>query len=246
MQQRAAAQARLSPSRARDPSHGADDLTDPTASHEYFEAHRSQLSLRYRRGSHNMGMMPRTPAQERLRTPASADLSIAFGVQRLLSTTAGRPTSENEKVAVGLGSQSQPRRDHATMIPSSASTRSLVSKIVSDDRDGACPDRANPRTTSRSGCLAPRLDSSLLRVASIKIQGTNYRAPDRGKDAISFFITVDILHPPASWGPTTCRRASPHLRPHGPSRRATATLSASMPSFAARSARSIPAPRSSA
>ncbi|KAI3480692.1 hypothetical protein L1887_57171 [Cichorium endivia] len=100
---------------------------------------------------------------------------------------------------------SGPNRNRAeitpTMIPSSASSRSLVSKVVSEDRlSRGTGSRRSKDDVKKHRVLAPRLDSSLLRVASVKIQGTNYRSPDRGKEAISFLITVDILHPPASWG----------------------------------------------
>lgn len=210
MQQRAAAQAQAqSISRSR-PHHAPDDVTDPSAGHEDFEAIDRSSASGTDDGSHNMGAMPRTPAQERLRTPIQQQ---SYSSPSAVPTSPYQPQVERPAETERSLLASGPNRNRAeatpTMVPSSTSTRSLVNKVLPDDRMGRGLLSRKSKDDVPKRVLAPRLDSSLLRVASIKIQGTNYRSPDRGKDAISFFITVDILQPPASWGISNMSSAEP-------------------------------------
>lgn len=82
------------------------------------------------------------------------------------------------------------------------SQRSTTSRSFTDDRPSSGSSRRASRAKdlSRKMLLSPRLDASLLRVVALKIAATNYRLAERGREAISFFITVEILQPPASWG----------------------------------------------
>lgn len=47
---------------------------------------------------------------------------------------------------------------------------------------------------------SPRLDSTLLRTVNLRVAGSNLRTNERGKEVISFFVTVEILSPPPNWG----------------------------------------------
>ncbi|KAJ9477694.1 GTPase-activating protein BEM3 [Pseudozyma hubeiensis] len=203
MQQRAAAQAQAQSMSLARPAHGADELADSLASHEDFEAIDRSSASGTDEGPHPIGMTPQaSAAQDALRTPhpASQTQSMPSGVAASPQPSHVDRSAEQERSLLASG----PNRNRAEvtpmMIPSSTSTRSLVSKVVSEDRLTRGLGSRRSKDDVKKRVLAPRLDSSLLRVASVKIQGTNYRAPDRGKESISFFITVDILHPPASWG----------------------------------------------
>ncbi|KAJ1590702.1 hypothetical protein NDA11_001837 [Ustilago hordei] len=200
MQQRAAAQAQAqaqSMSLAR-----PDENTGSFAGHESgdFEAIDRSSASGTDEGPHTITMTPQTPSQDKLRATA----------QQVNPSPSGMPVSpyqpsvdratEQERSLLASGPSRNRTEITPAMIPSSASTRSLVSKVVSEDRLTRGSGSRRSKDDAKKRVLAPRLDSSLLRVASVKIQGTNYRSPDRGKESISFFITVDILHPPASWG----------------------------------------------
>ncbi|SPO21825.1 related to BEM3 - GTPase-activating protein [Ustilago trichophora] len=200
MQQRAAAQAQAQSMSLARPGQGPDEFTDSLASHESgdFEAIDRSSASGTDESPHQIGMTPNTPGQDRLRTPHQQAYPSPSGIPASPFQPTVDRAAEQERSLLASG----PNRNRAevtpTMIPSSASTRSLVSKVVSEDRISR--GSGSRRSKDKKRVLAPRLDSSLLRVASVKIQGTNYRSPDRGKESISFLITVDILHPPASWG----------------------------------------------
>ncbi|SPO22640.1 related to BEM3 - GTPase-activating protein [Ustilago trichophora] len=200
MQQRAAAQAHAQSMSLVRPGQGPDELADSLASHESgdFEAIDRSSASGTDESPHQMGMTPHTPGQDKLRTPHQQSYSSPSGIPASPYQPTVDRAAEQERSLLASG----PNRNRAevtpTMIPSTASTRSLVSKVVSEDRISR--GSGSRRSKDKKRVLAPRLDSSLLRVASVKIQGTNYRSPDRGKESISFLITVDILHPPASWG----------------------------------------------
>ncbi|CDU24583.1 related to BEM3-GTPase-activating protein [Sporisorium scitamineum] len=201
MQQRAAAQAQAQSLSLARPGQGADEPTDSPASHEDFEAIERSSASGTDENPHQFGMTPRTPVQDRLRTPHQHGYSSPSGVAASpYQAQQVDRSAEQERSLLASG----PNRNRAevtpTMIPSSASTRSLASRMVTDDRISRGPGSKRSKDDVKKRVLTPRLDSSLLRVASVKIQGTNYRSPDRGKESISFLITVDILHPPASWG----------------------------------------------
>ncbi|PWZ01113.1 RhoGAP-domain-containing protein [Testicularia cyperi] len=138
---------------------------------------------------------------DRSRTPIQGSQASGVPVTPVQQQGAVR-SNDYERSVLASGPNRNRPEIAPTMIPSSASTRSLVSRIATaDERLLRSPgSKRKSKDTSKKSVLAPRLDSSLLRVASVKIQGSNYRSPDRGKEAISFYITVDILHPPASWG----------------------------------------------
>lgn len=202
MQQRAAAQAQAQSMSLARPGQASEEPTDSLASHESgdFEAIDRSSASGTDDSPHPIGMTPQTPSQDRLRTSNQQAYPSASpsGIPASPYQPAVDRVAEQERSLLASG----PNRNRAeitpTMIPSSASTRSLVSKVVSEDRISR--GSGSRRSKDKKRVLAPRLDSSLLRVASVKIQGTNYRSPDRGKESISFLITVDILHPPASWG----------------------------------------------
>ncbi|PWN52279.1 RhoGAP-domain-containing protein [Violaceomyces palustris] len=105
------------------------------------------------------------------------------------SSPASRYRSDNGAGLLTSASQSSLANSNFSRSPmKQAATRgdSLVSRV---------------KTESQSGLtVSPRLDASLLRVANIRILGTNYRPHDRPRESISFFIGVEILQPPASWG----------------------------------------------
>ncbi|CBQ70434.1 related to BEM3-GTPase-activating protein [Sporisorium reilianum SRZ2] len=201
MQQRAAAQAQAQSLSLARPGQGADNLTDSPASHEDFEAIERSSASGTDENPHQIGMTPRTPVQERLRAPHQQAFPSPSGVTASSPYQAQLdPSAEQERSLLASGPNRNRVEVTPTMIPSSASTRSLASRMVTEDRISRGPGSKRSKDDVKKRVLAPRLDSSLLRVASVKIQGTNYRAPDRGKESISFLITVDILHPPASWG----------------------------------------------
>lgn len=197
MQQRAAAQAQAQSLSLVRPSQGTDDPTDSAASQEDFEAIDRSSASGTDDGIHPTGTTRHTSAQDTLRTTQSQPLPS--GVAASPHRSRRDRSAEQERSLLASG----PNRNRAEvtpmMIPSS-SARSLVPKVVSDDRLSRGLGSRKSKDDAKKRVLAPRLDSSLLRVASVKIQGTNYRALDRAKDSISFLITVDILHPPASWG----------------------------------------------
>nr|CDI51970.1 related to BEM3-GTPase-activating protein [Melanopsichium pennsylvanicum 4] len=202
MQQRAAAQAQAQFMSLARPSQGQDELANSMISHESgdFEAIDRSSASGTDDNSHQIGMIPQPTANERLRTPAQQGYPSPSGVPASPYQQNVERVAEQERSLLASG----PNRNRAevtpTMIPSSASTRSLVHKVVSEDRISRSSGSRRSKDDVKKRILAPRLDSSLLRVASVKIQGTNYRSPDRGKESISFLIAVDILHPPASWG----------------------------------------------
>lgn len=199
MQQRAAAQAQAQSLSLAHLSSAPGELRDSLASHESgdFEAIDRSSASGTDDSPHNIGMTPQAATQDRLRNP----------VQQVSPSPSGLPASpypstvdraaEQERSLLASGPNRSRAEITPTMIPSSASTRSLVTKVASEHRDSRGSRRSKD---GKKRVLAPRLDSSLLRVASVRIQGTNYRSPDRGKESISFFITIDILQPPASWG----------------------------------------------
>ncbi len=205
MQQRAAAQAQAQSMSLNRSAQGPDTLADSLASHESadFEAvDRSSASGTDESPHlHQSATHPPSSAYDRHRTPIQQPYAAPSGIPASPYHPSVDRAVEQERSLLASG----PNRNRAeitpTMIPSSASSRSLVSKVVSEDRlSRGTGSRRSKDDVKKHRVLAPRLDSSLLRVASVKIQGTNYRSPDRGKEAISFLITVDILHPPASWG----------------------------------------------
>ncbi|KAJ1032567.1 hypothetical protein NDA16_000590 [Ustilago loliicola] len=200
MQQRAAAQAQAqaqSMSLVR-----PDDNTGSLASHESgdFEAIDRSSASGTDDGPHNIAMTPQTPSQDRLRATTQHPNPSPSGVPVSPYPPSVDRVAEQERSLLASGPSRNRTEITPTMIPSSASTRSLVSKMVSEDRISRGSGSRRSKDDAKKRVLAPRLDSSLLRVASVKIQGTNYRSPDRGKESISFLITVDILHPPALWG----------------------------------------------
>ncbi|TKY85003.1 hypothetical protein EX895_006083 [Sporisorium graminicola] len=198
MQQRAAAQAQAQSMSLARPGQGTGDLTDSPASHEDFEAIERSSASGTDENPHQIGMTPRTPVQDRSRTPHQQGYSSPHGATASPYQPQVDRSAEQERSVLASGPNRNRTEVTPTMIPSSASTRSLASRT--DDRSSRGPGSKRSKDDAKKRVLAPRLDSSLLRVASVKIQGTNYRSPDRGKESISFLITVDILHPPASWG----------------------------------------------
>lgn len=142
---------------------------------------------------------PLPPVASRSLTPGQAVQPLAQPTTSTQQQTPAR-SAEQERSMLAAGPNKGLNEAPVEALPSSTSTKSLVDRLINSDRAARSPSSKKSKDATKKPVLAPRLDSMLLRVASIKIQGTNYRSLDRGKDAISFFITVEILHPPASWG----------------------------------------------
>ncbi|KAN0061423.1 Rho GTPase activating protein [Thecaphora frezii] len=121
-------------------------------------------------------------------TRAVPDQLVAHNFQQADSPSQGPPSPSL--------SLSQASASAASSIPD---RRSLPPRSMTDDRTLASSRSVRAKDSNRRLTLAPRLDASLLRVVVLKIVATNYKQLERGKDAISFFITVDILQPPSSW-----------------------------------------------
>lgn len=210
MQQRAAAQAQAQSISLGRQGQAQDGPADSLASHEAedFEAIDRSSASGTDEGPHRdqIGMSPQTPARERLRTPSQQASFSPSGIPASPYQPTLDRAAEQERSLLASGPNRNRVEVTPTMVPSSASSRSLVSKVISEDR---MTRSRKSKDDSKKRVLAPRLDSSLLRVASVKILGTNYRSPDRGKESISFLITIDILQPPASWGVGTMTSGEP-------------------------------------
>ncbi|EPQ31578.1 uncharacterized protein PFL1_00911 [Pseudozyma flocculosa PF-1] len=108
-----------------------------------------------------------------------------------------------------------PSRSMSQMSASATSAaperRSFASRAATDDRTTPSIRSVRGKEGGRKLVLSPRLDASLLRVVGLRIVATNYKLGDRGKEAISFLITIEILQPPAAWANAPPTEATPPL-----------------------------------
>lgn len=138
--------------------------------------------------------------------PRRKDLSNMYGgggpsspMSSPRSRPVGLPSSSSFAGSDFPGSPSvgggTPRRMASRRLePRDATTRddslSLVQALAAAAAEGPPGDSGG-----FGGAPQPRLDNTLLRQCSVKVSGTNLRTNDRGREVISFFLTVELAGP---------------------------------------------------